>query len=139
MNFASEDEAHAAVQKSGLDFIGRIKTLAKPSISLPLSPLQHALIQSPIDFADTKTDEEKNHILLSKKRDVQKELLDYLAEMDLTKEQREDLSLRIKKKLFFYGANSSGLSAICKNRSKGYGFSWEDSNRRASNFLRTST
>lgn len=101
MNFASEDEAHDAVQKSGLDFIGRIKTLAKPSISLPLSPLQHALIQSPIDFADTKTDEEKNHILLSKKRDVQKELLDYLAEMDLTKEQREDLSLRIKKKIVF--------------------------------------
>lgn len=101
MDFASEEEAHELVQKSGLDFIGRIKSLTKPTANLPLSPLYENNLVQIIDFGKDEKDKFKEMKASPKKTRLQKELQEHLSQMDLTKEQREDLALRIKKKIIF--------------------------------------
>lgn len=101
MDFSSEEEAHEIVRKSGLDFIGRIKSLAKPTVNLPLTPLRTSQLQDIIQFEEKDFLKPKNIKIESQKSHLQKELQDQLLKMDITKEQREDLALRIKKKIIF--------------------------------------
>lgn len=94
MDFASDEEAHDVITRSGLDFIGGIKTLHQTSAPLPFVNLKS-------DKQDIDTSQSSVQVSLSSndKKQLQTSLREQIDTMNCTPEQKEVLRSRIQRKI----------------------------------------
>ncbi len=94
MDFASDEEANDVVFRSGLDFIGGIKTLRQISAPLPFANLRPSIDQSMLSSASLQT-----VLPYKEKQIIQAALREQTDALDCTIEQKEGLLSRIQRKI----------------------------------------
>lgn len=109
MDFESDEEANSVIAKSGLDFVGKIKTSQNSLVSLPFQKLQSTKMankllatESKKEFALFATDEEKSIFFDNMRKE--------LANLQLTQEQNEGLQSRIQRKIILSPSQLKGES-----------------------------
>lgn len=107
LDFANDEDAKNLIQKSGLDFIGNIKTVQpeKTIVGLPELTLNN--------FSVKEQTSEKEQALLSSEEERQKiisSLSEQLKEMNLSAEQEEGLEERIENRIILNPEQLRGTS-----------------------------
>lgn len=94
MDFASDEEAADVITRSGLDFIGGIKTLRQTSAPLPFVNLKSNLTD-----AETSLIPHQPIVPSNEKQMIQASLRDQIDSLDCTAEQKEGLRSRVQRKI----------------------------------------
>ena len=98
LNFQSDEEAKTIIEKSGLDFVGKIKDASKKSVSLGF----RELYSRTEDFLPLKTSAEKQENFCDEENSTKKILDDLNKELEkikMSSEQKQALEFRIKNRL----------------------------------------
>ncbi|MCQ2612251.1 MAG: hypothetical protein MJ183_01450 [Treponemataceae bacterium] len=99
LNFSDDATANQVIAESGLDFIGSVKTVSEPAVSLPLPALR---LENRISFdAQSKPAELSGQKILSPEEAdaFKQEMMSVLENMELNEEQRNELKSRIDRKV----------------------------------------
>lgn len=93
MDFASDEEANDVISRSGLDFIGGIKTLRQTSAPLPFADLKPAISENQAHPAPAimPPTQEKQIVIAA--------LREQVDNLDCTPDQKEGLRSRIQRKI----------------------------------------
>lgn len=94
MDFASDEEAADVITRSGLDFIGGIKTLRQTSAPLPFADLKSGIpqIEQPVTPHQAVVPSNEKQI-------IQASLRDQIENLDCTAEQKEGLRSRVQRRI----------------------------------------
>ena len=94
MEFASDEEAADVITRSGLDFIGGIKTLRQTSAPLPFADLKSGIpqIEQPVTPHQAVVPSNEKQI-------IQASLRDQIENLDCTAEQKEGLRSRVQRRI----------------------------------------
>ncbi len=99
LNFSDDATANQVIAESGLDFIGAVKTVSQPAVSLPLPAV---FLENRISFAaQIRTEETSGQKILTTDETAafKQELMSVLQTMELNEEQRNELKSRIDRKV----------------------------------------
>ena len=106
MNFTSDAQAENVIQKSGFDFIGKLKTFEEEKQGIPFLPIDEDSV-----FENPMQAEKKIHkVDLKKQKDFLDELKSSLDSMNLPKDQKEALLDRINRKIILNKNQLAGSS-----------------------------
>lgn len=94
MDFASNEEATDVITRSGLDFIGGIKTLRQSSVPLP-----YVNLRSQNDTVHLNDEKCVSHDFTNEQEDIINNLKDHVKTLDCSNEQKEGLLSRIQRKI----------------------------------------
>ncbi|MBO6177534.1 MAG: hypothetical protein J6O39_08345 [Treponema sp.] len=95
-DFEDRSTAQAFIEKSGLEFIGELKTSARDNVQLVLQKLRENNISFSCEEGSEKNPDEES---ISYAEDFRRNLLSKLDSMELTDEQRDGLEDRIQRNL----------------------------------------
>lgn len=94
MDFASDEEANDVISRSGLDFIGGIKTLRQTS-----APLPFANLNSSIEYIPPSSPPLQSVLPYSEQHTILAALREQIDALECTAEQKEGLRSRIQRKI----------------------------------------